>query len=81
MLGKIPKYHTNILLGELGAKIGTEDIFKPTIRNENLHQISNDYGLRLVNFATSKNLRAKSIKSKRIQNTNKLLLRIQLQTH
>jgi hypothetical protein len=33
-----------------------EDIFKPTIGNENLHEISNDNGPRVVNFATSKNL-------------------------
>jgi hypothetical protein len=51
-----PKYHTKILLGDFNAKVGKEDIFKPTIGNESLHQISNDNGLRLVNFATSKNL-------------------------
>jgi hypothetical protein len=37
------------------------DIFKPTIWNESLHEISNDNGVRLVNFATSKNLRVKSM--------------------
>jgi hypothetical protein len=37
-----------------------EDIFKLTIGNESLHEISNDNGVRLVNFATSKNLRVKS---------------------
>jgi hypothetical protein len=48
-----------ILLGDFNAKVGREDIFKPTIWNESLHEISNDNGVRLVNFATSKNLRAK----------------------
>jgi hypothetical protein len=48
-----------ILLGDFNAKVGREDIFKPTIWNENLHEISNDNGVRLVNFATSKNLRVK----------------------
>jgi hypothetical protein len=28
-----------ILLGDLNAKVDREDIFKPTIRNENLHEI------------------------------------------
>jgi hypothetical protein len=37
-----------------------EDIFKQTIGNESLHEISNDNRVRLVNFATPKNLRVKS---------------------
>ena len=45
-----------ILLGDLNAKVGRENIFKPTIGNDSLHQDSNDNGVRLVNFATSKNL-------------------------
>jgi hypothetical protein len=57
---KFPKYHMKILLGGFIAKVGREDIFKPTIGNESLHKISNDNGVRLVNFATSNNLRVKS---------------------
>jgi hypothetical protein len=49
-----------ILLGDLNAKVGREDIFKPTTGNESLHEISNDNGIRVVNFATSKNLVVKS---------------------
>jgi hypothetical protein len=49
-----------ILLGDLNAKVGREDIFKPTTGNESLHEISNDNGVRLVNSAISKNLRVKS---------------------
>jgi hypothetical protein len=48
-----------ILLGDLYAKVGREDIFKPTIGNESLHKISNN-GVRVVNFVTSKNLIVKS---------------------
>ena len=55
-----PKYHIKILLGDFNAKFGTEDIFKPTIGNENLHQDSNDNGVRIVNVATTKNLVVKS---------------------
>jgi len=33
-----------------------ENTFKPTIGNESLHQYSNDNGVSIVNFATSKNL-------------------------
>jgi hypothetical protein len=50
-----------IMLGDLNAKVGREDIFKQTVGNERLHEISNDNGVRVVNFATSKNLIAKRI--------------------
>ena len=49
-----------ILLGDFNAKVGRENIFKPTIGNESLHQDSNDNGVRIVNFAMSKNLVVKS---------------------
>jgi hypothetical protein len=49
-----------ILLGDFSAKESGEDIFKPTIGNENLHEIGNDNGVRVVNFATSKNLIVRS---------------------
>jgi hypothetical protein len=49
-----------ILLGDLKAKVGGENIFKPTFGNESLHQDINDNGVRIVNFATSKNLVVKS---------------------
>jgi hypothetical protein len=49
-----------ILLGYFNAKVGTEDIFKPIIDNERLNEDSNDNGIRVVNFATSKNLIIKS---------------------
>jgi len=55
-----PKYHMKILLGDFNAKIGREDIFKPIIGQESLHQDSNDNGVRIVNFATSQNLVVKS---------------------
>ena len=55
-----PKYHMKMLLGDVNAKVGRENIFKPTIRQESLHQGSNDNGFRLVNFATSQNLVVKN---------------------
>ena len=41
-----------ILLGDFNTKLGREDIFKPTVGSENLHQDNNDTGVRIVNFAT-----------------------------
>ena len=49
-----------VLLVDINAKVGREDIFKPIIGQESLHQDSNDNGFRIVNFATSKNLVVKS---------------------
>jgi hypothetical protein len=49
-----------ILLGDFNAKLGREDILKPTIGNESLHQDSNDKDVRIVNFATSKKQVVKS---------------------
>ena len=56
MFDHFPKYHMKILLGYFNAKMGREYIFKLTIGNESLHQDSNDNGVRIINFATSKNL-------------------------
>src|SRR5215469_147361 len=49
-----------ILLGDFNAKVGRDNIFKPTIGNESLHQDSNDNGVKIVSFDTSKNLVVKS---------------------
>ncbi|PNF34106.1 hypothetical protein B7P43_G01139 [Cryptotermes secundus] len=49
-----------ILLGDFNAEVGREDIFKPRIGNESLHEISNDNGVRVVNFVTSETLTVKS---------------------
>jgi len=49
-----------ILLGDFNAKVGRQNIFKPTTGNDSLHQDINDNGVRIVNFATSKNLVVKS---------------------
>jgi hypothetical protein len=58
---QFPRYHMKILLGDLNVKVGREDIFKPITDNESLHEASNDKGVRVVNFATLKNLIVKII--------------------
>ena len=52
-----PKYHMKIILGDFNAKVGKENIFKPTIGNESLHQDSNDNGVIIINFVTSNSIR------------------------
>jgi hypothetical protein len=45
-----------IILGDFSAKLERDDIFKPTNKNESLHQDSNDNDFRIVTFSISKNL-------------------------
>jgi len=49
------------------AKLGREDIFKPTSGNEALHQDS-DNGVRIEKFSTSKNLAETSSPDRTTQN-------------
>ena len=56
-----PNYHMQIMLGYFNPKVGREYIFRLTIQNESLHQDSDDNGVRIVNFTTSKNLDVKSM--------------------
>ena len=49
-----PKYRAKILVVEFNAKLGREDIFKPTNGNESLHQDSNDNSVSIVNLVTLK---------------------------
>ena len=49
------EYHIKILLGDFNARRGREDIFKRTSGNGCLHENNNDNGVRVANFATSKN--------------------------
>jgi hypothetical protein len=57
---QFPRYDMKIILADFNAKVGRENNFKPAIGNDSLHEISNDNGVRVVNFATSKNLAVKS---------------------
>jgi len=52
MFDHFPKYNMKMLLGDFNGKVGRENIFKPTIEQESLHQDSNDNGVRLINFTT-----------------------------
>ena len=61
VLDYFPKYQMKILLGDLHAQLGREDIFKLTIGIASIHQGSHDNTvIRTVNFATSRILVVKS---------------------
>jgi hypothetical protein len=51
---QFPRYHMKLLTGDFNAKIGREDIFKPIIGNECLHEASNDNGVRVINLQLRK---------------------------
>jgi hypothetical protein len=57
---KFHKYHVKILLGDCNVKVGRENNSKLAVGNQSLHEISNDNGVRVANFATSKNLTVKA---------------------
>jgi hypothetical protein len=56
---QFPRNHMKILI-DFSADVRKEDITRPEVRNESLYEISNDNGVRVVNFAISKNLIVKS---------------------
>jgi len=62
-----------ILLRNFNKKFGRDCIFKPTIGNDSLHQDINDNSVRIVNFATSKNVVVKSMTF-----PNRNILKVQL---
>jgi hypothetical protein len=59
---RFPTKHKKIFLEDSNQKVGREDTFKLTIGNEYLHETSNNNGVRVVNFATSKHTTVKKNK-------------------
>jgi hypothetical protein len=57
---QFPRYAMKILFGNFNVKVNREDIFKATVRKESSHEIRNDNGVRVVNFAISRKLVVKS---------------------
>jgi len=51
-----PKRDIKIIIGDLNVKVGQEEMYRPITRMYSLHSLSNDNGIRLLNFACSKNM-------------------------
>lgn len=49
-------HKTQKIIIDLNTKIGKKQIFKPTIGEQCLHEISNDNGSKLISFGMSKNM-------------------------
>lgn len=55
-----PGHDIKVILGDLNAKIGREEIFRPTIGKYSLHEETNENGLRVIDFATEKGMVVRS---------------------
>jgi hypothetical protein len=64
-----------ILMGDFNAKVGREDIFKPIIGNESLHEASNDNGL---NVHGVHNIRQKDIHTAQQLVTEPSLVKVEI---
>lgn len=53
---KCPKHDIKIVIGDMNAQIGKEEIYRPVIGKHSLHDTSNDNGTKLIDFSASKNL-------------------------
>jgi hypothetical protein len=58
----MPGHCIKLLLGDMKAQVGKENTYKTTIGKYSLHDRSNDNGIRLINFAISKNMVISSIR-------------------
>jgi len=55
MYEECPKRDIKIIIRNLNAKIGQEEMYSPVTGRYNLHTLSNGNGTTLINFACSKN--------------------------
>lgn len=51
-----PPRDIKIILGDFNAKVGQEETYRPAIGLHSLHELSNDNGVRLIDFAILNNL-------------------------
>ena len=55
-----PKHDVKIVIGDLNAQVGREEVYRPVIGRFSVHEKTNENGLRLIDFATSKNMAIRS---------------------
>ncbi|XP_058456421.1 craniofacial development protein 2-like [Malaya genurostris] len=57
---RCPRHDIKIVIGDFNAQVGQEVEFIPVVVSFSAHQQTNENGLRLIDFATSKNMAIKS---------------------
>jgi hypothetical protein len=60
MYDSLPTNDVKIIIGDANAKIGKEEEHREVIGKHSLHDRSNNNGIRLIDFSTSKNMRISS---------------------
>ncbi|XP_015370155.1 PREDICTED: craniofacial development protein 2-like [Diuraphis noxia] len=53
---KLPNHCIKIFLGDFNAQVGNDIMYKPWVRGESAHYISNGNGMRLIEYAIAKDL-------------------------
>ena len=53
-ISQIASSDIQIVLEDFNAKVGKENVYKPAIGNESLHNEANDNGMKMIQFALSK---------------------------
>ena len=61
-INQIANSNIKIILGDFNAKVGKEDIYKPTIGNESLHNETDNNGLKMIQFTISQEVQHFHIK-------------------
>ena len=59
-INQITNSDIKIILGNFNAKVGKEDIHKPTIGSESLHNETNNNGIKMIQFTISKGFNVRS---------------------
>jgi exonuclease III len=54
---KIPKHDIVIILGDLNAKIGKEDVYQNTVGKHTLHEVTNRNGEWVCKYAIANNMK------------------------
>ncbi|KAK5639471.1 hypothetical protein RI129_011963 [Pyrocoelia pectoralis] len=53
---KLPKFDAKIVIGDCNAKVGKEDVYRRVAGQRSKHEVSNDNGQRLINFAMERDM-------------------------
>ena len=57
---ELPAHDIKIMLGDFNAKVGQEEVYRPTTGKYSLHQTTNENGQRMIFYAAERNLVVRS---------------------